>query len=127
LENFHLPKRITLHFHVITLHWSLGRLKDLAAHSGFGNQADETTISGKQGAYYVTKYTSKQGDQMPKGYRRVRLSHGWPALPELPAEIGVLVKAKNEQLPEYFLRVHQASKVLPNVLRERWLTADKLA
>ncbi len=119
------PNRVGIaHLHIITLHWSIGRLKDMAHHAGFGYEADETTVSGSLAAYYVSKYTSKQGKDMPKGYRRVRLSQSWPKLPSLPSDTPVLPIRTKESLPEYFLRVHETSQVLPSELQRRWLESD---
>jgi len=132
LPHFHYAAFVELHphrtgiahLHIVTLHWSPGRLKDVAHHAGFGFEAEETTISGKQAAYYVTKYTSKQGSEMPKGFRRVRLSQDWPRLPELPAEHQVLPKLPKELLQEYFLRISAVSSVPSSALRSQWLNSD---
>jgi len=119
------PHRVGIaHMHIITLHWSIGRIKDMAHHAGFGYEADETTVSGGLAAYYVSKYTSKQGKDMPKGYRRVRLSRSWPKLPSIPPDDPVLVLARDEPLPEYFIRVSLASKVPTTELQARWLNKD---
>lgn len=109
------------HMHIISLKASPERLKDLACHAGFGYMATEDKISGSHAAFYVSKYCSKQGRAMPKGFRRVRTSQGWPRLPEPEYDIPVLPLRKREALPDYFNRVSLTSGVAPSVLATRWL------
>jgi hypothetical protein len=101
----HPYRRNIPHFHIVSLVKAPKRLKDMAVHAGFGHQAKETLISGKQAAYYVTKYASKQGRGMPKGFRRVRTSQGWPKLPEPFIWPEVIYFKAREGLVDYFRRV----------------------
>lgn len=116
------PHRMEIpHFHVISLRKAPTRLKDMAVTAGFGHQAKELEINGRMAASYVSKYTSKQGRQMPKGFRRVRISQAWPRLPEPLYPIKVLPMKRAEPLDEYIHRVSRASHTLPSILLERWL------
>lgn len=61
--------------------------KDNARAVGFGFQADAKPVeSDAAAANYLTKYLGKslQNTNLPKHFRRVRLSKGWPELPGLP-------------------------------------------
>lgn len=94
------------HFHIVSFEVSQTRIKDRAAHAGFGYMATEQLIEGWEAAFYVSKYTSKQGAQMPKGFRRVRLSQGWPKLPDAIYEIPLIPMRPRETLSAYLERVH---------------------
>lgn len=108
------------HFHVVSLADCPGRLKDVAHHAGFGYQAKDDPITGRGASYYVSKYTSKQGEDMPKGFRRVRLSRGWPSLPEAAYDVALLIPEKHEDLPEYFLRVAATTGLSSMDVAARW-------
>lgn len=108
------------HFHIITFTKSPERLKDRAHHAGFGYMATEQLIEGWKAAYYVSKYTSKQGKEMPKGFRRVRLSQRWPTLPDAFYEVPLLPLRPKETLSAYLQRVHLASQVDELSLLARW-------
>src|SRR6266576_3707725 len=85
------PKRIGIaHFHVVSFEASSERIKDRAVRAGFGYMATEQLIEGWEAAQYVSKYTSKQGKEMPKNFHRVRLSQHWPKLPSALYEIPLL-------------------------------------
>lgn len=88
------------HIHLISLQKSPTRLKDIAHHAGFGYMAMELEISGPKAAWYVSKYTTKQGFEMPRAFRRVRACQAWPALPTplyettvYPLQIGETIEA----------------------------------
>jgi len=76
-----------LHCHLLTsapmpTRW----YKDNSASCGLGYIAEEERLlTVRKAAQYMAKYTTKQAgsDQWPKGYRRVRTSRSWPALPAL--------------------------------------------
>lgn len=108
------------HFHIVSLHKCPGRLKDVAHHAGFGYQAKEQEITGKEVAGYVAKYTSKQGAEMPKGFRRVRLSRTWPKLPAPLYDVPVLPAKPSESLQEYFLRIAARADITPPDAAARW-------
>lgn len=59
-------------------------LKDNARSRGLGHQADVKKVEDSQrAADYVTKYVNKGiGQEMPKGFRRVRTSQKWTDIPE---------------------------------------------
>ncbi len=62
--------------------------KDNARACGFGYQSDVQEVRTLGGVhFYVTKYLTKslQNSNLPRGFRRVRVSQGWPDLPELPS------------------------------------------
>jgi len=116
------PKRFGIaHCHIISLANAPYRLKDLAHHSGFGYQAKDDPVSGKEAAYYVTKYTSKQGSQMPKGFHRVRLSQRWPKFPEPEFDAELLPQHHKEPLFDYITRVASVVGLPVETCRTRWL------
>lgn len=108
------------HFHVVTFEASTSRIKDRAVHAGFGYMATEQLIEGWEAARYVSKYTSKQGKEMPKGFRRVRLSQHWPALPHPLYEVPLLPMSGKETLSAYVTRIHLATAVDELSLLARW-------
>lgn len=76
IVSFHLPRR-----------W----WKDNARACGLGYQSDAQEVKSIGGvAAYVAKYQVKmlQNSNLPKHLRRIRHSHGWPALPTLPSPTG---------------------------------------
>lgn len=116
------PKRAGIaHFHVVSCQKAPERLKDLAHHSGFGYMATESLIEGKEAAFYVSKYTSKQGAVMPKGFRRVRFSQVWPRLPDPLYEVQVYPMLQGEGVGEYLRRMANILETDPRILLERWL------
>lgn len=65
--------------------------KDNARACGLGYQSDVQEVHSLGGvAYYVAKYQTKllQQANLPKNFRRIRHSNGWPALPEPAPLIG---------------------------------------
>lgn len=115
------PKRTGIaHFHIVSLCPCPGRIKDVAIHSGFGHQATEALVEGREAAYYVAKYTSKQGAQMPKGFRRVRYSRDWPSLPDALYDVAVYPLQKGEALTEYLERVFSLTGLLPSAGLVLW-------
>lgn len=107
------------HFHILSSQKSPIRLKDIAMQAGFGYQAKEKRLNGLQAAAYVAKYASKQSDKTPKKFRRVRASRDWAKLPDYDGE-PLFVKARDETLTNYLLRVHDATGVDMDTLLERW-------
>lgn len=110
------------HFHVISLVKSPIRIKDMAAHIGFGYQAYEEIISDKKAGYYVAKYASKTDAQMPTGFRRVRTSRGWPKLPPYHGS-PYIVKSASETLADYLVRVAEISGIPEELLHRRWVNS----
>lgn len=118
------PKRQYMpHFHILSSHKSPKRLKDLAMQAGFGYQAKEKRLNGLQAAAYVAKYASKQSDKTPKKFRRVRASRDWAKLPDYEGK-PLFVKARDETLTAYLMRVHEATDVDMDTLLERWRLAE---
>lgn len=114
------PKRGHMpHFHVISMVQSPKRLKDLAMECGFGYQAVEKTITSAKAANYCAKYASKTNPATPKGFRRVRASRDWAKLPDYEGD-PLLVKAGDELLSDYLLRVHWVSGVVIDDLLFVW-------
>lgn len=67
--------------------------KDNARESGFGYQVDVRPVKSEAAAAkYSTKYLTKslESANLPKHYRRVRLSRGWPELPAMTKPEGWL-------------------------------------
>lgn len=101
----HPQRNLIPHFHIITFQPSPRRLKDLAVSAGFGFEAKEREICGPEAVRYVSKYVSKQGQAMPRGFRRVRVSQDWPRLPEPTYEFAVYPQKSGETLSAYVYRV----------------------
>lgn len=115
------PRRVGIaHFHVVTFTKSPNRLKDRAHHAGFGYMATEQLIEGWEAAYYVSKYTSKQGSDMPKGFRRVRLSQKWPNLPDAFYDVPLYPIRHGESLSGYLHRISGLSGQAEIDLLARW-------
>ena len=110
------------HFHIITIGKAHKRLKDLAMQAGFGYQASEKQINGKRAASYVSKYASKGAANVPKSFRRVRTSRGFPDLTggDFP---GYIVKSKLETNGQYIIRVADLTGESADTLLEKWLDA----
>lgn len=113
------------HFHIITFSPSPGRFKDMVVHAGFGHQAKELEITGRMAVSYVTKYASKQGQGMPRNFRRVRISRAWPALPAPEYEHQVYPLEKGEALSSYLRRMSTTLACPVNVLRDVWLDKSR--
>lgn len=101
----HPHRQLIPHFHVISLKPAPLRLKDIAVKSGFGYQAWDRQITGRQAAAYVTKYCSKQGYAMPRGFRRVRISQHWPRLPDPQYDLKVYPILPKETVKAYIRRI----------------------
>jgi len=92
LEYFIVPEKHKderMHVHAlwtasVTKKW----LKDNARKRGLGFMADVTEVKTTKGATgYVTKYVGKDlGEDVPKGFRRVRVSQGWAEIPKPETE-----------------------------------------
>lgn len=89
LEYFLVPERQKngkIHAHILASAMLGQRFwKDKAYWSGLGYIANEQPLTAVGGAVkYVTKYLTKQitETRWPEGFRRVRVSNGWPKLPE---------------------------------------------
>jgi len=73
-----------MHVHAL---WNAGVskkwLKDNARARGFGYQAKrKPVVDATSAVRYVGKYVGKSlGEQVPKKFRRVRVSQGWPEIP----------------------------------------------
>lgn len=103
-----------LHVHLIeTLGAGNRWWKDNARAAGLGYMVSEQVCGGAGFAsFYVVKYLGKQlGDaDWPANFRRVRVSHDWPALPEMEAVPGWhwRVIAADLQLDEELHRVQES-------------------
>ena len=109
------------HLHIITFDPSPDRLKDMVVHAGFGHQAKELEITSRIAVNYVTKYVSKQGVEMPRNFRRVRISHSWPRLPPPLYEHTVYPVESREALTAYLRRMSTTLGTSVALLRDRWL------
>jgi hypothetical protein len=111
------------HYHVISLYPTPYRLKDLAVSCGFGFEAWDVPISSRGAAAYVSKYASKQGYIMPRGFRRVRVSHRWPKLPKPGYEKRVYPMGNRESVKAYIRRVASITGMKYSELLSSWLSA----
>lgn len=120
------PQRTFMpHFHIISMTKCPMRLKDLACKVGFGYMANEQKITSMRAANYVAKYASKQGQEMPRSFRRVRASQGWAKLPPFEG-VALMVKSRKENTLDFLLRVHSATGVFIDELKDRWLLANEV-
>lgn len=117
----HPQRALIPHFHIVSLAYQPYRLKDLAVHCGFGFEDEWSQITGKRAAQYVTKYCSKQGYAMPRGFRRVRVSRDWPKLPDPVYDLKVYYPKSRESVVAYVRRVAITIDTDYNVLMSRWL------
>lgn len=118
------PKRQYMpHFHILSSHKSPRRLKDVAMQAGFGFEAKEKVVDGPKAMSYVAKYASKQSQATPKKFRRVRASRDWAKLPPFDGD-PLFVKAKDETLANYLLRVNEATGIDMDTLLDRWTLAQ---
>jgi len=86
VPEFHQDGRVHLHL-LTTAMLKKKWWKDNARSCGFGYQSDVQEVAALGSvAAYVTKYLGKmlQKTNLPKHFRRVRTSRGWPKLPDLP-------------------------------------------
>lgn len=116
----HPQRKGIAHLHIVSCQRCPTRLKDAAHKAGFGYIADDQEIVGKEASYYVAKYTSKQGKEMPKNFRRVRHSGGWPDLPEPAYEERILPRHKAERVPAYLVRVAWETNIPFTTIRATW-------
>lgn len=137
------PKRVNMpHFHIISnmkmpdkhLVWNKKangwverkwRIKDFAVAYGFGHQAEQDELNGDKAYEYVAKYASKGSPDMPKNFRRCRPSKDWARLPELEGDT-LYVKAKKENLTDYFMRVSDETGIDTDDLWDRWKQAKRI-
>lgn len=114
------------HFHIISTVKAPKRLKDIAVWSGFGYQAKEKLVTSGEAAWYVAKYASKQSEETPRGFRRVRASQNWTKLPVKDGS-SLIVRAKGEVLADYLWRVSELTNVPYNDILVAWVsTSDAL-
>jgi len=111
------------HFHIVGHTKSPIRLKDLAAHHGFGYQAKEVLIGSKQAGQYVAKYASKGDKSIPRGFRRVRASRDWEKLPYRPKE-SYIVQGKDETLTDYLIRVSYETGLTLDEVSTKYVQVD---
>jgi hypothetical protein len=119
----HPHRNLIPHYHVISLSPAPIRLKDLAAVSGFGYEAWDVQITSRHAAGYVCKYASKQGYAMPRGFRRVRVSYGWPKLPKPTYDKTVYPIGNRESVKAYIRRVAGLTSKPYDDLMQQWLDA----
>jgi hypothetical protein len=117
----HPHRHFIPHFHVISLAAAPYRLNDLAAHCGFGFKSWDRQITSKAAAQYVTKYASKQGYVMPRGFRRVRISYGWPKLPKPSYSKRVYPMKAHESVKAYVRRIAILTGEDYGLLMGQWL------
>jgi len=123
------PKRMYMpHFHIICNRPPMDRtgrqslntaLVNMAVRSGFGYQAKYKAVVSGEAAAYVSKYASKDAPNMPKGFRRVRTSQGFPDLPLLP-NAGLIFPKPSEKLTEYIMRVSDLSGIVADDLLDAY-------
>lgn len=116
------PQRSNMpHFHIISLIKSPKRLKDVAVWSGFGYQAKEVKVNSAKAAAYVAKYASKQSEETPRGFRRVRVSQGWTKLPQKDGS-SLIIRQPGERLPDYLTRVSELTCIPYDEVLVSWVS-----
>lgn len=130
------PKRQNMpHFHIImdvqppAKRNKKGVITKHAIHNwahkmGFGFEADLKPVTGAGAAGYVAKYVSKGSGVVPKGFRRVRVSHGWQKLKIDPDKRLIVIKA-NETLMNYIVRVAEETGLDHNTIVGRYFSAKE--
>jgi len=83
-------------------------IKDFGVAMGFGHQCTEKVVDSEGAAMYIAKYLSKDGQGMPKGFRRVRCSRSWPK-PVKQKKKPYLVRRIGEPIQDFLLRVEEKS------------------
>lgn len=120
------------HFHIISsrplpvkkgkkTEFTKRAVHDFAVKIGFGHQADMKPVASKEAAYYVSKYASKQSDETPRGFRRVRTSRTWHKLPKDPDK-ALLVKSRVESITDFIMRVADISHRAHEELYQEMIT-----
>jgi len=95
------------------------RLKDFAVQAGFGYICDDKPVSTQKAGNYVAKYASKGDDKMPKKFRRCRVSRHWLKAPKFDGP-KLIVKAANESVYHYCVRVEEITGISVDELYETW-------
>lgn len=119
----HPHRNFIPHFHIISLSPASKRLKDIAVHAGFGYEVFDVQITSKGAASYVTKYASKQGYEMPRNFRRIRVSHSWPRLPKPAYDKQVYPIQSGESVKRYVARIAVLIGRQPGELMDKWLAS----
>lgn len=89
-------------------------LKAIAVKSGWAHQADIQPVKGPAAGWYVAKYLTKGGGQtvgsaaIPKWYKRVRFSEGWPPSPKIDKPSELLIKEHGETYVAFAARAMAA-------------------
>lgn len=115
----HMP-----HFHIISTIKAPKRLKDIAVWSGFGYEAKQKVVDSAGAAWYVAKYASKQSEETPRGFRRVRASQGWTKLP-VKDGASLIVRAKGERLADYLTRVSDLTCIPYSEILVAWVSTEQ--
>ena len=113
------------HFHVLSSIPSPYRIKDFAVHQGFGYQAKQEKIEGTRAQNYVAKYVSKGNADMPKNFRRCRVSQDWSKLPPYQGST-LYVKSKSESITAFLIRVSDQTGKDIDDLWEQWQWAHEI-
>jgi len=92
---------------------------DFAVALGWGYMAELELVNSAQAAVYISKYSSKGDPFMPKNFRRIRVSHTWPELPDLGGQ-KMLVLARDEDVPHFILRVSDYTGVSPETIYKEY-------
>lgn len=91
--------------------------KEMAVKAGFGHQADIQPVKGKAAGWYIAKYLTKGGgpnlgsSQIPKGYKRVRFSEGFPKTAKEESH-NLIVRDRGENLVSF---ADRASRAIPGL------------
>lgn len=113
------PKRRKMpHFHVLAFAqipagYSKRRdphkwIKDFGVKMGFGHQCKELPVDDYLVVVYLMKYLSKDGQGLPKNFRRVRTSTTLPRPPD-QAKKPYIVRSFGEPIQDYLFRVEDIS------------------
>lgn len=111
------------HFHIISIEpippqWK--RIKDFAAHIGFGFMAHDEIVRTRKAASYVSKYASKGDPKMPKRFRRVRCASCWPKRVDDFEGDPFIVRAKGEDHWAFLARASEVTNVDVEILMQRY-------
>lgn len=100
-------------------------LHDFAVLKGWGHQAELKPVTDDQAGWYVSKYATKQHEDTPKGFRRVRASKGWTKLPRHP-HAALIVPSKTEDVGMFINRLSEQTGVSQEDCYQQYRAGQKM-
>lgn len=85
-------------------------LHNFAVSKGWGFEAELKPVDDRGAGWYVAKYASKQHEDTPKGFRRVRASKTWAKLKKHDHD-PLIVPGKSEDVEQFINRLSELTGV----------------